>query len=169
MVAIVCGWAMAGHALWDVAGRACYTYVHQLKAERSFRDTLTLDYQTYHNKSQVVWTKQNEIRYAGKMFDIKKTIQQDNQVVLVGHYDDFEHGLYKSLQKLFDNSDEHPQQNKRVDWTSLIAILPQDFSDTAPVFISPSVSLTSWSNCFFQSVSIPPLHNPPNLRFQITG
>lgn len=166
-VAIVCAWAISGHVIWNVARQACYRYVHNLKQERSFRDTLILDKNTYEDPNSVAWMKHNEIRYTDRMFDIKKTITTGNTVILIGHYDDFEHALYKSLQKLFDDNEQQPEQ-RTTNWNNLTAILPVAYLSTAPLSESPDISLTAWSNCFYQSVNIPPLTGPPDSKHYIS-
>lgn len=127
-----------------------------------------MDINTFNDNSIVVWTKPNEIRYAGKMFDIKKTFAgEHDKILLVGHYDDFEHECYKALKRLMGTDKNQPQQNADNSWIALIAILPQPYANSASIPSSPIRLTTAWNNCFFHNVSIPPLLAPPDVYHNI--
>ncbi|HEY9176985.1 MAG TPA: hypothetical protein VIN07_04805 [Flavipsychrobacter sp.] len=162
VVAVIMLWSVSGHVLWHVARQACYNYVHHIKKERSFRDTLVLDNEVYNDASRLVWVKKDEIRYGGRMFDIKDQIRRGNVTVLIGHYDDFEHHLYKYLGRLFDD-DNQPTQKTDKHWHTLIAVLPEEkVSEHTHAFTSLSHTC-QWANPFRLSVDVPPLHNPPDI------
>lgn len=160
-VSIVLLWSVSGHVLWSIARQACYNYVHHIKKERSFRDTLVLANEVFNDANKLVWIKKDEIRYEGRMFDIKKQVIGNRVTVLIGHYDDFEHHLYKYLGKLFDD-DNPPAKQTNKHWHTFIAILP-DGRTTEHIYILTSlVHACQWANQFHSSVAIPPLHSPPD-------
>ena len=69
--------------------------------------------------------KEDEIRYFGKMFDIKRKITNPgDKVTLVGHYDKAEDKLFKILRKLVGAEKEGKGNPVSLIW-SFIAILPQ--------------------------------------------
>lgn len=151
--------------LWHVARQACYNYVHHIKKERSFRDTLVLDNEVFGDAAGLVWVKKDEIRYKGRMFDIKRQLKKGGVTVLVGHYDDAEHYLYKFLGKLFDD-DDSPLQKRGKHWQALTAILPEETNEKTKTQYGFLVCKTPWLSRFHYSINIPPLHNPPDM---ITG
>jgi len=162
VIAIIMLWSVSGHVWWHVARQTCYNYVHHIKKERSFRDTLLLDNQVFDDANRLVWVKKDEIRYEGRMFDIKKQIKRGDVTVLIGHYDDFEHHLYKYLGKLFDD-DNQPSQEVNKQWHTFIAILPHERGTVHVHAVTSLVHTSPWTNQFHGSVTIPPLHNPPDM------
>lgn len=63
--------------------------------------------------------KEDEISYRGQMFDIKKQINEEGRVVLVGHYDKLENKLFKLLYKWLDDnsgSSSHQKQQTGSYW-----------------------------------------------------
>lgn len=162
-IMVICAWGIAGHLLWSVTRQACYQYVHHVKKERSFRDTLVLHHNIYYNPHKVEKVKKDEIRYAGKMFDIKREILKGDSILLVGHYDDFEHHLYKSLQNLFDDTGTPFPKTVKQSWLAWSAILTP-FPDFTPLlFTRVQEHSHRWENNFHYSIDIPPLHAPPDL------
>ena len=143
--------------------RSGILYVHHIKQERSFRDTLTLHVQTFEDAGKVVWLKKNEIRFNNRMFDIKHQARNTDSVILVGHYDDFEHELYKSLQKLFDDDGDAPLQQQNNSLLSIVAITPPGqlicFYSSIEV---DEAQFNRWHNLFFYSINIPPPSYPPD-------
>lgn len=156
-------WSVSGHVLWNIARQACYSYVHHIKKERSFRDTLVLDNQVFNDATKLVWIKKDEIRYEGRMFDIKKQVAGQGVTILIGHYDDFEHHLYKYLGKLFDD-DSQPTKHSNKHWHTFIAVLPGGRVNEHIHTLTYLVHACQWANQFHSSVAIPPLHNPPDVR-----
>lgn len=161
IVALACTWSMAGHIVWSIAQQATYQYVQHVKKERSFRDTLILHSNTYSNTRTVVQVKKDEIRYADRMFDIKHRITKGDSIILVGHYDDLEHELYKSLQKILDNEENHPQQ-KSNSWNIFVALLPNTENAYTASYVVVQHHKNIWKNSFQYSIAIPPPHYPPD-------
>jgi len=164
IVAAVLLWFVSGHVLWNMARVACYNYVHYVKQERSFRDTLKLNAGLLADRSRVIWHKKDEISYAGRMFDIKRQLVYGDTVILVGHYDDLEHYLYKYLGKLFDD-DGRPLQETKLLWHVLTALLPQTVEHTCPKLFASIIHKYYWTNYFHYSMTIPPSHRPPDMLY----
>lgn len=161
MITIACTWSMAGHIVWNIAQQATYHYVQHIKKERSFRDTLTLHSNIYSDTRKVVKVKKNEIRYADRMFDIKHRITKGDSIILVGHYDDFEHELYKSLQKLLNNGEKQPSQ-KSGSWFAFVALLPIAEHKYSKQSARANQHENKWKNSFHYSIATSPPHYPPD-------
>lgn len=153
---------MSGYAIWDISRQACYQYVQHIKADRCFRDTLVLDTHIYNNPDKVVWIKKNEIRYNDRMFDIKHISVQNNTTILIGHYDDFEHEIYKVLQKLFDNEKDNPQHQMLTAWTSLVATIPKQVVYKPNFLTASHIHTYYWHNRFLTLWCTKPLLAPPD-------
>ncbi len=50
----------------------------------------------------LVTVDDDEIRYNGKMFDIKNRVIKNGNILLIGHYDSFDNKLYTLLFKLLE-------------------------------------------------------------------
>lgn len=162
VVAMVMLWSVSGHMLWHVARQTCYNYVHHIKKERSFRDTLILDDHVFHNPEKIEWVKKDEIRYEGRMFDIKKQTTAGGVTILIGHYDDFEHYLYKCLGKLFDDDNE-TQQPKSKQWQTIVALMPERIRHHKLPEYDMLLHSVMWLSRFHYSLNIRPRHNPPDM------
>lgn len=161
LVAGVILWSVSGHVLWNVARQACYTYVHHVKQERSFRDTLVLHNDVFNDAGKLVWIKKDEIRYLGRMFDIKKQIKNGEVTVLVGHYDDVEHYLYKYLAKLFDD-EQRPLQKQNKHWHQLVALIPGSIEEKVVARIPGDGFTVYWISKFHYYMNKRPPHAPPD-------
>lgn len=154
---------MSGHALWNIARQACYQYVHHIKTERSFGDTLVLKNDILHDSQAVTWVKNNEIRYNNQMFDIKRSTTDGNTTTLIGHYDDIDYGLFKMLNKLLEKDEKSPMQESSSGWLSLTAVLPLHYSsETYNFHISDKQQFGDWQNKFHKNIVMPTLPHPPN-------
>lgn len=159
---VFCSWSLAGHMIWSAAQQACYNYVHHLKSERNFRDTLTIPTSKLHS-TEVVWHKKHEINYHGRMFDIKRALQDGERTILIGHYDDFEHELYKLLAKLFNSGSDAPAHQEVPSWLTIVAIIPS-FDKSATVNTHDKrYHHSKWKNKFHYSISNSPLYSPPDI------
>lgn len=143
--------------LWNGARSVCYHIVRVHQQRKC--DTLYVTAAMLQGKTQdLVWVKKDEIRYFGKMFDIKRKINHPGEKVsLVGHYDKAEDKLFKILRKLVDAEKEQGKENSAQLVWSFIAILPQQppfllqMIPGIPVTIPPYVA----------RVYISPRHSPP--------
>lgn len=124
VVAALC-WCSAGMVLWNGARAVCYHVVRvhqQRKCDTLYVDAALLKGRT----ASLVWVKKDEIRYMGKMFDIKRTVKHsDGKIGLIGHYDKTEDKLFKILRKLVGNERQQDMENPVPSVWSFTAILPQ--------------------------------------------
>lgn len=96
------------------------------------------------------------------MFDIKLTINNGDSTILVGHYDDFEHELYKVLRNLFDDNKEKPNKGNSINWASLTAVVSDNKFLLSNTFFVHLIHNNIWKNLFHLSLHTPPLYAPPD-------
>jgi hypothetical protein len=158
-------WCCAGGALWQGARSLHYRWV-RLEAERKVKDTIVM-----HPDAEVVWIKKDELRYDGRMFDVKKRIQKEGVVLLVGHYDEKDDKLFASLEKLFGGS----AHTRRKTGLHIPIFLPEAVlndavslrrNDALVKKLAPGLKPT----LFLPSVSLPVAEAPPDAvrRFSIS-
>jgi|GEM_PF-3233855 len=146
--------SQSGLIVWQSMRTVCYHYLRNLREEQM----LTLQISKYAEED-VVWVKKDEIRYYGKMFDIKQRQETDSSLMLTGHFDSKEDKLFKWLRRLFeDHSHGKKGKNKTVFWTFDATLLIED----VPLFALEPVSAKSVSartNCLFPVA--PEIPSPP--------
>jgi len=112
-------WCSAGTVVWHGARTMCYRYV-RLHQQRKC-DTLHI---AAAETPRLVWVEKDEIRYKGKMFDIKRHIpQEDGSLLLAGHFDETDDKLFKILKKLVDGEREKDSNSQLPVW-EYVAVLP---------------------------------------------
>ena len=110
---LLISWCMASNIVWLGIRRVQYASQQMSEHPDKYKDTITLD--NYAAK-EVTWVEENEIRYRGRMFDIKKTIQNGKTTVYIGHYDEHDDKLFKWLHALFDEEQTDGHHNIPLQW-----------------------------------------------------
>lgn len=97
------------------------------------------------------------------MFDIKQTLNNGDTVILVGHYDDFEHELFEVLSNFFEEGNNEESESPPVDvWGIYTAVLPGGYLQTYPPFTDNKSQKHYWQNNCYHSIVTPPPHDPPD-------
>lgn len=109
-VILILIWSQSGFVFLQVAHTVHY---HQVRCDKKeggkFRDTLIMSRSEY---DKVTWIKDDEIRFGGKMFDVKRTLPLKDKIMLVGHYDTKDDGLFLAINSLFDQDKDVDKHNK---------------------------------------------------------
>jgi hypothetical protein len=99
--------SQSGFVIWQSARSVCY---HLLRSQRE-KTSVTLTIPKSSAYTALVWIKPDEVRYQGKMFDIKQRRETSSELVLTGHFDSKEDKLFRWLKNLLE--ERHQQQGKR--------------------------------------------------------
>jgi hypothetical protein len=121
-------WCTAGHILWSGTRHVHYATM-RMRLERynnKYRDTIVLPVSAVKNNPDIIWMERDEIRYRGKMFDIKSATQKDGLMIFAGHYDEMDDELFKLLDSLFDNEADRANKNKLPLWYCEAVLQPAD-------------------------------------------
>lgn len=78
-------------------------------SKNKLRDTISVGPE---EMKDVVWIKKDEIRYKGRMFDIRNEVRVDGKVLIIGHYDLKDDHLLKVVYTHFDK-DNTPGNTER--------------------------------------------------------
>lgn len=115
MLVLAMAWYSAVFICWNVARSVLYTMGRQPSVSK---DTLVL------YAEAIQWMAPDEIRYNGRMFDItgRATLPSD-EIVLTGHYDKGEDGLFSWLEELLEESGDAGSDRKSFPW-AYDAVLP---------------------------------------------
>jgi ATPase subunit of ABC transporter with duplicated ATPase domains len=100
--------------VWSGIKKVSYNYVREHRKVIGTRDTIILSAETFHDNNTITWLEHDEIRYDGKMFDVKHKQQSGDEIRLIGHYDKFENKLFKLLNNLLEpvgKNKQHHQSN----------------------------------------------------------
>ena len=104
--------SQAGLMVWSGIKKVSYNYVREHRKVIGTRDTIILTYEAFHNNNTITWLEHDEIRYDGRMFDIKHKQQFGSEIRLIGHYDKFENKLFKLLNNLLEPVGKNKQQHQ---------------------------------------------------------
>ncbi len=109
MLAIVLSWHHLSFIVFQAARVIHYHHVRSTDPiyKNKLRDTIRMDKKELE---QITWIKDDEIRYKGKMFDVKKQLEQNEHVLLIGHYDSKDDMLIAATFSFFD---DQPISGKR--------------------------------------------------------
>lgn len=77
--------------------------------KNKLRDTIYLN---RNEAKTIVWIEEDEIRYKGKMFDVKRQLERGDELLLVGHYDSKDDMLLAATFSFFDDTPE-PGEHKK--------------------------------------------------------
>lgn len=101
-------WACAGGGLWHTARTLHYRWT---RAEDSWKvkDTITIA-----PGQSVQWMEHDELRYEGRMFDVKDRWTRGDALVLAGHFDETDDELFGLLRRMMegDENDESGEQTR---------------------------------------------------------
>lgn len=78
-------------------------------SKNKLRDTISV---SREEMKDLVWIKKDEIRYKGRMFDVRNEVVKDGKVLIVGHYDLKDDHLLRVVYTLFDE-DSTPGSKER--------------------------------------------------------
>jgi hypothetical protein len=113
-------WSQSGFVFWQVARKVTYHFQHSRHLSKE-RDTLVL---SNDDVSKLVWVKHDEIRYQGKMFDVKRRFVVNGRMVLTGHYDTHDDKLFSWLTRMFDDHEGSKHGKHKVGFWFCDALLP---------------------------------------------
>lgn len=99
--------SQSGFIVWHSLRTVCYHYLRTLHVE----ETVTLAIPN-EKVAEIIWVKKDEVRYQGKMFDVKDRSATDTSLLLTGHFDSKDDKLFKWLKHLLEN-DEEQQSGKQ--------------------------------------------------------
>lgn len=113
-------WACAGHIAWDGIRK-----VHYISEQgEAASDTLSISLTDI--AKDVVWVEEHEIKYKGRMFDIKTQSRNDGVLTLTGHFDERDDKLFNVLDSLFgEDEEDNDAHGKRVNIWLCEAIMPE--------------------------------------------
>jgi hypothetical protein len=110
---VALAWCSMGIIAWNAARVVSYHYAARQRQKAASCDTIIIPGDVFKTNSILQWIEPDEIRYKGKMFDIK-TRQQlaDGNTMLTGHFDELDDNLFQTLATLF-GKEGHPSQNNK--------------------------------------------------------
>jgi hypothetical protein len=127
--------------------------VRASKQQNKYRDTLILTIADFRNNTDIVWVKDDEIKYRGKMFDIKRRILKGEDILLVGHYDEKDDKLFRLLKTILEGEGNNGRDDVPI-W-HCEALIP-----VYTLLLCKAPALPAPVNTFFSEPCIP-LHKPP--------
>ena len=95
-LALVVAWACAGGVLWQAARIVHYHVVRSGVESERLTDTVLLT-----TTSKAVWIEEDELRYEGRMFDVRERTPAGEDWILIGHYDHADDEIFELLHALF--------------------------------------------------------------------
>lgn len=97
------------------------------------------------------------------MFDIRQTIENEESLMLIGHYDRVDDELLLVLSKLVGDDEENPGSVEGYNWVDLIAILGSN-SNISTYHCTGMISHnTPWKNRFHSTLHRGPQSPPPDV------
>ena len=92
-------WGQASFVLIQVIRSLHYADMHSGSLpESKFRDTICTSAEGFR---ELQWQKKDEIRYKGRMFDVKRKLASGDKILLVGHYDKKDDTILQLISALF--------------------------------------------------------------------
>ena len=135
LIAAMLFWSQSGFVFWQVARNVTYHFQNARHLSKE-RDTLILP---TDEVGKLVWVKHDEIRYQGKMFDVKRRFMANGRLVLTGHYDTRDDKLFSWLSKMFDDHSDSKQGKHKVGFWFCDALLPStELLGTCPQLTTPA-------------------------------
>lgn len=157
LLIVVLIWCNCGFIVWNLARSVCYYTIHA--ASNSHTDTLKL---TTSESASIVWMGKDEVKYNNRMFDIKKRIESDGKVILVGKYDETEDHLYNLLSNLINDGRSHSSGKKGYSYVwSYEAVVNPILQFSVPLN-NTSVNYPEIQSEFFNSFEPGVLSPPPD-------
>lgn len=137
-LALVVAWACAGGVLWQAARIVHYHLVRSEGGDEVAVDTVQLT-----AASHVVWIEKDELRYEGRMFDVREQKRIGDDWLLIGHYDAADDEIFELLHALFGLGTGHGKSAKK-----------------CSVFLPEATVLRLIQPQLLRATLTKPLHNP---------
>lgn len=155
-------WCSTFFMLWEGVRNVGYHYVRNQREFAKVRDTLIIGKKDLGNTAVLQWVKEDEIRYRGRMFDIKQQVEiGGGNIKLIGHFDEWDDQLFKSLVKLLNSerNKSSKQYSGNILW-AFDAILPAGYDFVRAVFVT--IEYDSSTPSFYISYKQRVLSPPPD-------
>ena len=152
-------WSQAGSVLVHVCQSFHYHKMRTAGARNPFRNTIHI---SSHSAKQICWVKKDEIVYNGRMFDVKRVIAQDGNILFVGHYDKKDDNLISALTSFFDPT-RHSQKSHHVNFVffMLEAVIPACYEKINVVFDDDQIPPFGFYSWFYDFDSNEKTFQPP--------
>jgi len=125
-------------------------------SEKRAKDTLIVKPGELQN---IVRIKKDEIRFRGRMFDIRNEYRWEDKIILIGHFDSGDDVLFGWLEKLMGKEDHGRHTGKSLFWVIEAVIpglpFPEVYTCTA------TIDLPDHRQTFYTDNNSLPLSPPP--------
>jgi hypothetical protein len=103
-------WCICGHVIWTSVRRVHYMAAAEKEANVELRIAVA------DIEKDLIWVEENEVKYRGKMFDIKAVLFHEGVLKLRGHFDEADDNLFHLLARLFNEKQHNSKASNLLLW-----------------------------------------------------